>query len=159
MSLVLMRRITFCAGHRLRGHGGKCEHFHGHNYVAEFLVTGRGQDAVGRVIDFADLKHRCKGWLDENWDHSFLVWHEDHNAIEALKMVQPSRMFLMPYNPTAENMARYLLEEVCPQLLKGTGAEAKSVRIWETEEAYAEASVADGAASADGFTESVTATA
>ncbi|MFM8407908.1 MAG: 6-pyruvoyl trahydropterin synthase family protein, partial [Pirellulaceae bacterium] len=34
MGLSLMRRISFCAGHRLFGHGGKCEHFHGHNYVA-----------------------------------------------------------------------------------------------------------------------------
>ncbi|MGH9807111.1 MAG: 6-carboxytetrahydropterin synthase, partial [Terriglobia bacterium] len=27
-----MRRIRFCAGHRLHRHGGKCEYFHGHNY-------------------------------------------------------------------------------------------------------------------------------
>ena len=145
MSLQLMRRIKFCAGHRLSGHGGKCEHFHGHNYVAEFIVTGREQDAVGRVIDFADLKNRCKGWLDEHWDHSFLVWREDHNAIAALKSVQPSRMFLMPYNPTAENMAKFLLEEVCPNLLAGTGAQATAVRIWETDEAYAEASLGSDA--------------
>ena len=47
----------------------------------------------------------------------------------------------MPYNPTAENMARYLLEVMCPEVLSGTGARATSVRIWETEEAYAEATL------------------
>ena len=140
MSLTIMRRIKFCAGHRLHGHGGKCEHFHGHNYVAEFYVTGEEQDSVGRVLDFSDLKTKCKGWLDDNWDHSFLVYDQDANAIEALKLVQPSRMFLMPYNPTAENMAKYLLEEVCPKVLAGTGAVATRVRIWETDEAFAEAS-------------------
>jgi 6-pyruvoyltetrahydropterin/6-carboxytetrahydropterin synthase len=136
-----MRRIKFCAGHRLFQHGGKCEHFHGHNYVADFFIRGSVQDSVGRVMDFADLKAKCKGWLDEHWDHSFLVSDQDANAIAALKMVQPFRLFVMPYNPTAENMAKYLLEEVCPTILLGTGSEASRVRIWETEESYAEASI------------------
>ena len=141
MGLEIMRRIKFCAGHRLYLHGGKCEHFHGHNYVADFIVTGDKQDSVGRVVDFAELKTRCKGWLDEHWDHSFLIHRDDHNAREALEKVKPSRFFVMPYNPTAENMAKYLLEEVCPKLLEGTGGHATSVRIWETDESYAEASI------------------
>jgi 6-pyruvoyltetrahydropterin/6-carboxytetrahydropterin synthase len=138
MGLVIMRRIRFCAGHRLLGHEGKCKHFHGHNYVADFYVTGSEQDSVGRVIDFAVLKARCKGWLDENWDHSFVVWEQDTNAIAALNMVTPSRLFLLPYNPTSENLARYLLEEVCPQILEGTNARAVKVRIWESDESFAE---------------------
>ena len=141
MGLTIMRRIRFCAGHRLFGHGGKCEHFHGHNYVADFFVTGDEVDSVGRVIDFSDLKARTKGWIDEHWDHSFLVDERDENAIQALEQVTPCRLFKMPYNPTAENMARYLLEEMCPKVLDGTGARATSVRIWETDEAFAEASV------------------
>lgn len=141
MSLVIMRRIQFCAGHRLHQHGGKCEHFHGHNYVADFFVTGAKQDSVGRVVDFAELKTRCKGWLDEHWDHSFLISDSDDNARNALKMVVPSRYFELPYNPTAENMAKYLLEEVCPNILDGTGGRAIRVRIWETDESYAEALV------------------
>jgi len=47
----------------------------------------------------------------------------------------------MPYNATAENMARYLLEEVCPKLLEDSGATATRVRIWETDESYAEACI------------------
>lgn len=141
MTLTVMRRIKFCAGHRLYKHGGKCEHFHGHNYVADFFVIGDEQDSVGRVVDFAELKIRFKGWLDANWDHSFLISQEDENAREALQVVKPSRFFVMPYNPTAENMAKYLLEEVCPTILEGTGGRATRVRIWETEEAFAEASI------------------
>ena len=136
-----MRRIRFCAGHRLFGHGGKCENFHGHNYVADFFVTGDSQDEVGRVVDFSILKKRCKGWLDENWDHAFLVTQEDENARHALSLVEPNRVFVMPYNPTAENMARYLLEEVCPTILEGSGGRAVRVRIWETEDSFAEAAV------------------
>lgn len=138
-NLTIMRRIKFCAGHRLYRHGGKCEHFHGHNYVADIFVEGDEVDSVGRVLDFAELKARTKGWIDANWDHSFLVYEEDDNAIKALEMVEPMRLYKLPYNPTAENMARYLLEEVCPNILEGSGARATSVRIWETEESYAEA--------------------
>lgn len=141
MSLTIMRRIRFCAGHRLLRHGGMCEHFHGHNYVADFFVEGNTQDEVGRVVDFSELKRRVKGWIDEYWDHSFLISHEDDNARQALEMVEPSRFYVLPYNPTAENMAKYLLEEVCPQVLDGSGANAVSVRIWETQDSYAEASV------------------
>lgn len=139
--MTIMRRIKFCAGHRLLRHGGKCEHFHGHNYVADFFVQGETQDDVGRVLDFSELKKRVKGWIDEHWDHSFLIHQDDDNARQALEMVQPSRFFVMPYNPTAENMAKYLLEEMCPEVLEGTGAAACRVRIWETDESYAEASV------------------
>jgi len=137
MSLTIMRRVKFCAGHRLHRHGGKCEYFHGHNYTAEFYVTGEQTDSVGRVIDFAILKQRFKGWIDEHWDHGFLLSEADENGIAAAQIVQPSKYYLLPYNPTAENMARYLLEEICPQLLEDTGVRATRVVIWETDEACA----------------------
>ncbi len=133
-----MRRITFCAGHRLLRHGGACENLHGHNYVAEFHVTGQEQDEVGRILDFKMLKETCKGWLDQHWDHAFILWDKDENAIASVKLCQPHRLYLLPYNPTAENMAKYLLEAVCPTVLAGTGASAYKVVIWETEESYAE---------------------
>ncbi len=69
------------------------------------------------------------------------MFEKDTNARAALEMVEPKRLFIMPYNPTAENMARYLLEEMCPKVLEGSGARATSVRLWETDESYAECSV------------------
>lgn len=144
MGMTIMRRIKFCAGHRLMNHGGKCEFFHGHNYVADFYVSGSEQDSVGRVIDFSQLKTAFKGWIDEHWDHGFLVHQEDDNAIEALKQVVPVKLFEMPYNPTAESMARYLLEEVSPQLCSGFDGydiQVTKVVIWETDESFAEASI------------------
>ncbi len=65
----------------------------------------------------------------------------DENARKALEMVEPSRFFVLPYNPTAENMAKYLLEEMCPLVLEGSGARAASVRLWETDDSYAEATL------------------
>lgn len=144
MSLTIMRRIRFCAGHRLFRHGGKCEFFHGHNYVADFYVTANDVDTVGRVIDFAELKSRFKGWIDEHWDHGFLLNEEDDNAIDAIRQVEPSKFYLLPYNPTAENMARYLLEHVARELLEpfaDQGVWATKVVVWETPESSAEAAV------------------
>ena len=146
MPLTIMRRIKFCAGHRLHKHGGPCENFHGHNYIADFYVTSDEQDNVGRVIDFADLKRMFKGWLDEHWDHGFVLYEGDDNGIAAAKMVEPCKYFTLPYNPTAENMAVYLLEIVCPQLLEGSSVTATKVVIWETDEAFAEATLDDDSA-------------
>ena len=101
MSLTVMRRIRFCAGHRLVGHDGKCIHFHGHNYVAEFYVTGETQDDIGRIIDFGVLKKKFKGWIDDNWDHAFVLWDQDENGLTAIRMVDPCRVFELPYNPTS----------------------------------------------------------
>jgi len=133
-----MRRFTFCAGHRLVGHEGKCQNLHGHNYVLEVYVTGKEQDAVGRILDFKQLKLQCKGWLDEYWDHTFILWDKDENGLQAIRSSQPHRVYELDANPTAENMAKHFLEVVCPEILQGTGASAYKVRLWESEETYAE---------------------
>lgn len=144
MSITVMRQVKFCAGHRLVGHEGKCANLHGHNYLVEFHVTGNEVDELGRVVDFSVINKLFKGWIDDNWDHGFLLWNEDRNAIDALKTVKPNRIYEMPYNPTAENMARYLLNEVSPHLIakiKGYDLRVSKVVVWETEHAFAEVTV------------------
>lgn len=136
-----MRQVKFCAGHRLLGHEGKCANLHGHNYVVEFHVTGNDVDELGRVVDFSVINKLFKGWIDDHWDHGFLLWDKDHHAIDALEMVKPNRIYRMPYNPTAENMARYLLQEVSPGLIssiKGYDLRMSKVVVWETEQSSAE---------------------
>ena len=138
-----MKQIHFCAGHRLVGHEGKCANLHGHNYIAQIFVTGNEVDALGRVVDFGVINQLFKGWIDENWDHGMLIWSEDSEAIAALNSLSESRLYTMPYNPTAENMARYLLFEIAPELLdeiKGYDIAVTKVVIWETENSAAEVS-------------------
>jgi 6-pyruvoyltetrahydropterin/6-carboxytetrahydropterin synthase len=93
------------------------------------------------VIDFAELKKLFKGWLDEHWDHGFVLNESDDNGLAAIEIVEPRRYFVLPYNPTSENMATYLLREVCPKLLAGKGVTATKVVIWESDESFAEASL------------------
>jgi 6-pyruvoyltetrahydropterin/6-carboxytetrahydropterin synthase len=139
--LSLIRQLTFCAGHRLYRHESKCAFFHGHNYRVDIEVEaaagGVEVDSVGRIVDFSLIKHRMLAWLDANWDHAFLIFVEDTNALEAIRMVEPTKYFVMPSNPTAENMARYLLEVVAPHVLDDLGVVARRVAVWETEEACA----------------------
>ncbi len=144
MSITVARKIEFCAGHRLLNHENKCANMHGHNYTVEFHVTGHEVDAIGRVVDFAVINKLFKGWIDENWDHGFLLWDQDHQAIGALRSIEPNRVFLLPYNPTAENMARYLLEVVSPPLIasiKGYDLRMTKIVVWETEKSSAEVSI------------------
>lgn len=139
-----MRKVSFCAGHRLLNHENKCANLHGHNYLVEFYVTGNEVDSIGRVVDFAVINRLFKGWIDEHWDHGFLLWDQDEEAIEALKMVRPNRLYLLPYNPTAENLARYLLTVIAPPLIesiKGYDLRMTKVVVWETENSSAEVTV------------------
>ena len=138
-----MRRFTFCAGHRLVGHEGKCRNLHGHNYSLEIYVTGQEQDEIGRILDFKKLKQSVNGWIDENWDHTFILWEKDDNGISAIKSSEPHRLYELDSNPTAENMAIHFLHEVCPKILEGSGAKAYKVRLWESEETCAEVVLED----------------
>jgi len=139
--LSLVRSLRFCAGHRLLGHEGRCAYLHGHNYRVDVEVEPSGGgtkvDAVGRVVDFALIKRRLLGWLDDHWDHAFILWTEDVTALAAVKLATPTKYFLLPWNPTAENMARYLLEVVAPHVLDGLGVVARRVAVWESDESCA----------------------
>jgi len=133
------RRIQFCAGHRVQGHENKCRNLHGHNYVVFFEARAQQLDSLGRVIDFSVLKMKLGGWIDENWDHGFVLGESDHQAHTAIGGLAAQKIYIMPTNPTAENMAEYLLRKVGPRQLAGTGVELCRVTLWETENCYATA--------------------
>lgn len=129
-------------GHRVHGHESKCAHLHGHNYRVHFEVEAPKLDAVGRVLDFSVIKSHLCMWLEDNWDHKFLAWEKDifmqHIAKspdfgdgQAFSMLTSSLVWV-PFNPTAENMAEYLVEVIGPQQLAGTGCTLRRVVIEET---------------------------
>ena len=140
-SVQCARRIAFCAGHRVLRHEGKCAHLHGHNYVAILHAGADALDHLGRVVDFSDLKHKIGGWIDEHWDHGFILYREDEEAIRALSSLQPQKLYLMDSNPTVENIALHLLCCVAPRLMAGTDVRIVRVQLWETENCLAEVSV------------------
>jgi 6-pyruvoyltetrahydropterin/6-carboxytetrahydropterin synthase len=135
--MTCTRRLTFAAGHRVWGHEGKCAHPHGHNYIAEITVSA-SLDPLGRVIDFGVVKTVVGGWIDQNWDHGFLVNEDDQELLECFEIYPAWRVFIMPGNPTAENIAQTLLR-VSTELLTPLHVTVTRVRIHETENCYADA--------------------
>jgi 6-pyruvoyltetrahydropterin/6-carboxytetrahydropterin synthase len=142
MTVTCTRRLQFCAGHRLLNHGGKCSHMHGHNYVAyleaESIHSDVELDSVGRVVDFSVLKSVYGTWIDEHWDHGFVLFKEDSEAIRLLQDFETGahkqKLFLLDSNPTAENLAAFLLNNVeFVQALAKYGVRVTSVTLRETE--------------------------
>lgn len=119
-------------GHRVHGQGGKCENLHGHNYRIHFTVAGTGEalDDVGRVLDFGVIKDLLCEWLEENWDHKFLIWENDPWRLALIDL--DSTVVWTPFNPTAENLAQHLVMVVAPKELEGTGVELITCRVEET---------------------------
>ena len=130
--MTVSRKVSFCAGHRIWGHEGPCAGLHGHNYVAIFYATAEKLDSLGRLVDFSILKERLGGWVQEHWDHGFICHRDDRECLAALRAIPKQKTFLLDANPTAENMAGYLLKVVSPEQLAGTGVHVVRVELWET---------------------------
>ena len=111
---------TFAAGHALRNYKGKCENVHGHNYRAQVALQGAELDAIGLLVDFVALKRVVHAVLDR-MDHQ---WLNDFPPFDTL-------------NPSAENMAKYIYDEVSAALMAKEGVCVASVRLWETDTASA----------------------
>lgn len=126
------RRFTFCAGHRVHGHEGKCSNVHGHNYVARVWFAAPALDGLGRVIDFGVVKRVVGEWIEKHWDHGTILWVDDEEAVTALRMIHGQKLHTMQRNPTAENMASDLLVEA-NAILRDLGVRCTRVELEETE--------------------------
>ena len=129
--ITATRYHDFSTGHRVYGHESKCAHLHGHNYRIHLTVEAEQLDQVGRVMDFSVIKQHLCMWLEDNWDHKFLIWDQDPYAT-TLKELDPVGTVVVKFNPTAENMGQYLIDVVGPQQLANTNVRLISVDIEET---------------------------
>jgi 6-pyruvoyltetrahydropterin/6-carboxytetrahydropterin synthase len=68
---TVFKDFSFSAAHQIRGHQGGCQNLHGHNYRVRVYVRARELDALGMVIDFADLKKIVAAVVDP-FDHQYL---------------------------------------------------------------------------------------
>lgn len=116
----LMVSASFAAAHQLRGYRGKCESLHGHNWRVQLYVTAEQVNEVGLALDFKDLK-RCLHEILQPLDHTNL------NALPPFE----------EHNPSSENIAQYIFERACERL-QGSSVQVSSVRVWESDSAYAE---------------------
>jgi 6-pyruvoyltetrahydropterin/6-carboxytetrahydropterin synthase len=93
------------------------------------------------VIDFSVLKEKMGKWIDDNWDHTFLIYEKDKELLFVKNYLQSNKqVFICNFNPTAENMANFLLHDVCPKLFDGDGIKISKVVLYETENCFVEVS-------------------
>lgn len=139
--LTCTRRIEFDAAHRVMKHESKCKHLHGHRYAIEATFAASALDALGRVIDFGVIKELLGGWIDEHWDHATILHEKDKPVGDAIAAQTGQEIFYLPSNPTVENMVDYLLRTVCPALFAAKNIECVHIRLYETPNCYADASL------------------
>jgi len=138
-----VRKLHLCYGHRVMDHESKCATLHGHNGIIwVHAVAKDGLDQLGRVIDFSVLKQKIGSWVDENWDHTMILNKSDKQTIELVNQAPSFKdIYILPTNPTAENLASYLLYEICPMLLKDELVMIYKIVFHETENCYCECSL------------------
>lgn len=154
MLITANRYHDISCGHRVVGHEGKCRHLHGHNYRVHFQCTVEQLDQVGRVVDFSVIKSKLCMWLENTWDHKMLLWEKDPvlTALNDMGAVRHNRsqphisdimegIVVVPFNPTAENIGKHLIEVVGPAQLAGTGVTLTKVHVEETRKCGAEVSL------------------
>ena len=145
VSMIASRHHDISCAHRIYGHPGNCGDLHGHNYRIHFHCSGLPYDTYcgystdpGIVIDFSIIKSTICQWLDDNWDHKLMLWEED--PLSEIDDLKNNGMIVVPFNPTAENMAQFLLENVGPMVLP-EDVTLQKVVVEETRKCSATASV------------------
>lgn len=128
--IVAVRYHDISCGHRVLGHENKCSNLHGHNYRIHFHCEANQLDKVGRVIDFGVIKEKLCMWLENRWDHRFIIYEKDPLA-DDLKSIDKT-VVIVNFNPTAENMAAYLVNTIGPVVLEGTNVTLSRCIIEET---------------------------
>ena len=129
--ITVERYHDISCGHRVVGHESKCRYLHGHNYRFWFTIEAKQLDGVGRVLDFSAIKTYLCEWLENNFDHKTLIWAADPMLPDLMRITAES-ICIVPFNPTAENIAAYMVEEIAPKLLNETNCKLIKCKIDET---------------------------
>lgn len=108
----VVKRLEIAGSHFLKlSYQSKCENLHGHNWIITIHCRAKELNKDGMVIDFKHIKDKIHGYLD----------HGNFND-------------LLPFNPTAENIARWVTEQI-PECYKTSVQESEgNIAIYEIDD-------------------------
>ena len=108
---TVTKRLEVSASHQLKlDYPSKCQNLHGHNWIIIVHARSEALDHNGMVIDFTIIKEKIHGRLD----------HKHINDV------------LGDINPTAENMAKWIADELGLKCFKVEVQESEgNVAIYE----------------------------
>lgn len=101
--------MEVAGSHQLKlSYESKCENLHGHNWIITVYCKAENLNKDGMIIDFKHVKDRIHGYLD----------HGNMNE-------------LLNFNPTAENIARWVVEQF-PECYRASVQESEgNIAIYE----------------------------
>ena len=127
MATRIRRWVETDTGHRVPNHKSKCRHMHGHRYRWEAelegdVVTLGGVSEEGMLMDFSDVSAILNEYIHDVVDHAFIVYEGDKEALVALShMGDEHRTLIVPFIPTAENLAKWAFGQVEPRISSSYG--------------------------------------
>tara|TARA_B100000405_G_C16628011_1_gene390283 strand:+ start:430 stop:807 length:378 start_codon:yes stop_codon:yes gene_type:complete len=118
---------------------------HGHRYRWEAelegdVVTLGGVSDEGMLMDFSDVSAILNEYIHDVVDHAFIVYERDKEALVALShMGDEHRTLIVPFIPTAENLAKWAFEKVEPHISSTYGNSLKlhAFHVRETPKSWA----------------------
>ena len=86
------KRIEISAAHRLiLDYESKCTNLHGHNWIIDVFLRSETLNKNGMIMDFTEIKRK----IQDKFDHKVINDEGD-------------------FNPTAENIAKYICDVLAP---------------------------------------------
>lgn len=156
---LISKTVYTETGHRLMDYDGKCAHLHGHSY--KWTITVGIEDnllrpAVGWIMDFKELK----AILEKEvliFDHALLLRYDDPIVPLVVPILSPifgepeesphitatngdtQRTIIFDFNPTAENLAKYVFNKILRRLKSSIYKNVTVVKVdvWETINSHA----------------------
>ena len=115
-------------------YSSRCNRLHGHRWRVVVTISCSSLDSNGLCVDFTHVKEVIKGL-----DHCMFVSAKEQSMPSVLRQVKGPGIVYLPFAPTAENLAKYILEFLDLRLKENPVYRDRSgdftitaVEVWET---------------------------